>query len=196
MYYEIDLNSLKDNNKNCSSKRQIQREKCLYSLDNLQYIYARLCIIDFDGVLKAINKQQLIMSLTSIELCFTIRHAIDITIKDLFGEFSGLPILHYDLLFCHPDMNDNNHVNHQHQLTNSTNTPSISWSILLAVPYNNVEKIIAALSFMTNELGGLELINKLFEPMHLNNNSFKFYVDVISVSDSLFNLPCIPMYKS
>ncbi|CAI2723796.1 unnamed protein product [Schistosoma spindalis] len=191
MYYEINLNSLKDNN-----KKHIQREKRLYSLDNLQYIYARLCIIDYDGVLNSMNKQQIIMSLTSIELCFTIRYAIDITIKDLFGEFSGLPILHYDLLFCHPDINDNDDVNHHHQLTNSIKASSISWSILLAVPYNNVEKIIAALSFMTNELGGLELINKLFEPMHLNNNSLKFYVDVISVSDSLFNLPCIPIYKS
>ncbi|CAH8482934.1 unnamed protein product [Schistosoma rodhaini] len=201
MYYEIDLNSLTTNNKNCSNKKRIQKEKRLYSLDNLQYIYARLCIIDFGGILNSMNKQEILMSLTSTELCFAIRRAIDTTIKDLFGEFSGLPILNYDLLFCRREMNDNDNNDDdshasRHQLTNSTNAPSISWSILLAVPYTNVEKIIAALSFMTNELGGLELINKLFESIHLNNDSLKFYVDVISVSDSLFNLPCIPIYKS
>ncbi|CAH8446905.1 unnamed protein product [Schistosoma rodhaini] len=199
MYYEIDLNSLTNNNKNCSNKKRIQKEKRLYSLDNLQYIYAHLCIIDFDGILNSMNKQEILMSLTSTELCFAIRRAIDTTIKDLFGEFSGLPILNYDLLFCRRETNDNNDDDpdaNRHQLTISTNASSISWSILLAVPYTNVEKIIAALSFMTNELGGLELINKLFESIHLNNDSLKFYVDVISVSDSLFNLPCIPIYKT
>ncbi|CAH8460911.1 unnamed protein product [Schistosoma turkestanicum] len=195
MYYEINLNSLTNNNLNVPSKRRIQKEKRLYPLDHLQYIHARLCIIDFGGVLNSMHEQQIPMSLTSVELCFAIRHAIDTTIKDLFGEFSGLPILHYDLLFCRCEANTGDDTKRQH-VTSSTNTPIITWSVVLAVPYNNVEKIIAALSFMTNELGGVELISKLFESMHLDYNSLKFYVDIISVSDSLFNLSCIPLYKS
>ncbi|KAH8850654.1 hypothetical protein KSF78_0000592 [Schistosoma japonicum] len=202
MFYEIDLNSLTVNTNNCSiskiNKRRIRKERRLYALDNLQYIYAHLYIIDVGNVLNSVNKESTTTSLTSTELCFTIRHAIDTTIKDLFGEFSGLPILHYDLLFCHPQNNlnvskNNNNCHHQ-QLTNTTNI--ITWSILLAVPYSNMEKMIGALSFMTNDLGGSELINKLCESVNLSNNdSLKFYVDVISISDSIFNLPCVPIYK-
>ncbi|KAK4473676.1 hypothetical protein MN116_003025 [Schistosoma mekongi] len=202
MFHEINLNSLTVNTNNCSlskiNKRRIQKDKRLYALDNLQYIYAHLCIIDVGNVLNSMNKESTITSLTSVELCFTIRHAIDTTIKDLFGEFSGLPILYYDLLFCHPQNNVNtskkNHNHYQQQLTNTTNI--ITWSILLAVPYNNMEKMIGALSFMTNDLGGSVLINKLCESVNLSSNdSLKFYVDVISISDSLFNLPCVPIYK-
>ncbi|TNN20523.1 hypothetical protein EWB00_003943, partial [Schistosoma japonicum] len=93
------------------NKRRFRKERRLYALDNLQYIYAHLYIIDVGNVLNSVNKESTTTSLTSTELCFTIRHAIDTTIKDLFGEFSGLPILHYDLLFCHPQANLNEMLN-------------------------------------------------------------------------------------
>ncbi|VDQ13458.1 unnamed protein product, partial [Trichobilharzia regenti] len=123
---------------------------------------------------------------------------IDSTIKDLFGHFSGLPVLYYDLLFCRQDDNNNNNNNNENN--NSYQSSIRSWSIILAVPFNNVEKITAALSFMTNDLAGEEFINTLLGGESINlkcyNNSLKFYADVISVSNSLFNLSCIPVFHN
>ncbi|CAH8458394.1 unnamed protein product [Heterobilharzia americana] len=190
MFYEVNLNPSiatdgDDNTNKAISRRRNQNERRLCSLDNLQYIYARLFIINVDD---SLNKQQLTVTcLTPVELCFIVRHTIDTTIKDLFGHFSGLSVLYYDLLFCQSDNIDNDKSNEK--------LFTLSWSILLAVPLNNAEKIIAALSFMTNDLGGQEFINATIESTHLKSDSLKFYADIISTSDSLFNLQCIPLYK-
>nr|CAH8825241.1 unnamed protein product [Trichobilharzia regenti] len=155
------------------SRTRIQNEKRLCSLDNLHYIYTRFCIISADRQPLNINSP-----LTTTELCFAVRQAIDSTIKDLFD-----------------DNNNNNNENN-----NSYQSSIRSWSIILAVPFNNVEKITAALSFMTNDLAGEEFINTLLGGESINlkcyNNSLKFYADVISVSNSLFNLSCIPVFHN
>lgn len=114
------------------------------------------------------------LSLT--EQCFHMKHAIDVSIKDLFGTCTGASLLYYDLIQCFFIGLDIERL-------------SMKWSILLAFPSKHTDQMITVLTLMTNQLGGSEWIDLLTESLtDLDRESIGFQIDMIGVNHSLNNL--------
>ncbi|THD28414.1 hypothetical protein D915_000760 [Fasciola hepatica] len=116
-----------------------------------------------------------------VQLCFTVRRALDSAISELFGQLTGASMLGYDLLLCKPKILDQ--------------SAEFTCSILLAVTGTHLGHLLTALSLLSTDVGGFHMFGIFPNMAECERDKIVLVAEVIGVHDHLFSVNLDPNFS-
>ncbi|KAA0188445.1 hypothetical protein FBUS_01818 [Fasciolopsis buskii] len=109
-----------------------------------------------------------------VQLCFTVRQALDSTLVELFGQLTGASLLSYDLLQC--------------KSKNSSSPTEFACSIILAVNGTHLDHLLTAVSLLNLDVGGFHMLGLLPALTESERGKIVVFGEVHGVHNSLFSI--------